>query len=61
MYSQPQKNSDTPKIAVIFTYSTKYSSYELNLISIDSPIQELSTAMTRRTVGLILQLQLQPN
>ena len=59
IYSHGQKNWDTPKIAVIFIYSTKYSSYEIELISLDSPVQELLTSTTGRTVGFLLQLQLQ--
>ena len=47
-----------PKKAVIFIFSTKYSSYEIDLISLDSPIQELLTSNTGRTVGFLLQLQL---
>ena len=59
MYSIGQKNWDTPKKAVIFIYSTKYSSYEIDLISLDSPIQELLTSTTGRTLSFLLQLQLQ--
>ena len=59
--SSRTKKLGHPKKAVIFIYSTKYSSYEIDLISLDSPIQELliSTTTTGRTVGFLLQLQLQ--
>ena len=59
MYSIGQKNWDIPKKAVIFIYSTEYSSYKIDLISLDSPIQELLTSTTGRTRGFLLQLQLQ--
>ena len=47
-----------PKKICYFIYSTKYSSYKIDLISLDSPIQELSTSTTGRTLGFLLQLQL---
>ena len=63
MYTVMDKKTGTPQkyLLLLFIRLNIVAMYEINFISIDSPIQELSTTTTGRTIGLQLQLQLQLN